>query len=283
MTRTASFQYRLPRPAVGVYPGAHPGQMVGNGQLFKRHEPLIARPDPRRIDLRASLLDPFGAFQVRVHQQHSRAEVYLLADLSTSMSFKGSLAKRSTLIAMLESIALSAQEYADNFGFIAYAEHVVKSLYLPASKHQGRIQALGEKLKSWRFTPGSNGLNEVHAYLPGHRALLFLVSDFHMPMHLLKQALQSLMRHDVVPLVLWDAQEYRQLPDWGLYYLQDLETGRRRTLWMRPSLKRRIQQVYAARRLELEACFRGFGCEPVFIEDGYHAEQLELYFLQRAA
>ncbi len=49
-----SFHYRLAHPGYSVFPGAHPGQMVGSGQLFKRHEPLLASPDPRRIDLRAS-------------------------------------------------------------------------------------------------------------------------------------------------------------------------------------------------------------------------------------
>jgi len=276
------FQYRLPRPVVGVFPGAHPGQMVGNGQLFKRHDTLIARPDPRRIDLRASLLDPFGHYQVRVQQQHSAVDVFLLADLSASMGFLGSHDKRRVLADMLLSIAASALDYGDSFGFIACNECVLSDCYLPASKHMGRIQALAERLQKLELQPGSAGLLQVQRYLPNHRALVFLVSDFHFPLPQLQAVLQSLSRHDVIPLVLWDQAEYNRLPDWGLFQLQDLESGKRRTLWLRPGLKRKIEQAFAQRRGQLQQHFRAFGCEPLFIENDYCPEQLAQYFLKRA-
>jgi uncharacterized protein (DUF58 family) len=276
------FQYRLPRPVVGVFPGAHPGQMVGNGQLFKRHDTLIARSDPRRIDLRASLLDPFGNYQVRVQQQHSAVDVFLLADLSASMGFSGANEKRQVLADMMLSIAASALEYGDNFGFIACNERVLTDCYLPAGKHMGRIQALAKRLEQMELQPGFAGLLQAQRYLPNHRALVFLVSDFHFPLPHLQAVLQRLSRHDVIPLVLWDQAEYSRLPDWGLFQVQDMETGKRRTLWLRPSLKRKIEQAFAQRRDQLQHQFRAFGCEPLFIENGYRAEQLGQYFLQRA-
>ncbi|OAI03782.1 DUF58 domain-containing protein [Methylomonas methanica] len=279
---TQPFQYRLPRPVVGVFPGAHPGQMVGNGQLFKRHDTLIARPDPRRIDLRASLLDPFGNYQVRVQQQQSAVDVFLLADLSASMGFVGNNDKRRVLADMLLSIAASALEYGDNVGFIACNQQVLTDCYLPAGKHMGRIQSLAERLQKRVFQPGSIGLLQAQRYLPNHRALVFLASDFHVPLPQLQAILQRLSRHDVIPLVLWDQAEYSRLPDWGLFQLQDLETGKRRTLWLRPSLKRKIETAFAQRHSQLQHHFRAFGCEPLFIESGYRSEQLAQYFLKRA-
>ncbi|WP_171697730.1 MxaS protein [Methylomonas sp. ZR1] len=276
------FQYRLPRPAVGVFPGAHPGQMVGNGQLFKRHDTLIARPDPRRIDLRASLLDPFGHYQVRVQQQHSAIDVYLLADLSASMGFGGGNDKRRVMADMLLSIAASALEYGDNIGFIAANQQVLTDCYLPAGKHLGRIQAMAKRLETLDLQPGSAGLQQAQRYLPKHRALVFLASDFHFPLPQLQAILQNLRRHDLIPLVLWDPAEYSRLPDWGLFQVQDLETGKRRTLWLRPGLKRNIEQAFAQRRAQLQQQFRASGCEPLFIDNGYRAEQLGHYFLRRA-
>jgi uncharacterized protein (DUF58 family) len=276
------FQYRLPRPVVGVFPGAHPGQMVGNGQLFKRHDTLIARPDPRRIDLRASLLDPFGNYQVRVQQQHSAVDVFLLADLSASMGFVGNQNKRRTLADILLSIAASALEYGDSFGFIACNERALNDWYLPAGKHMGRIESLAERLQKLELQPGSAGLLQAQRYLPNHRALVFLVSDFHFPLPLLQAILQNLSRHNVIPLVLWDQAEYSRLPDWGLFQVQDMEIGKRRTLWLRPGLKRKIEQAFAQRRSLLQHYFRAFGCEPLFIENGYHPAQLTQYFLRRA-
>lgn len=276
------FQYRLPRPVVGVFPGAHPGQMVGNGQLFKRHDTLIARPDPRRIDLRASLLDPFGNYQVRVHQQHSAVEVFLLADLSASMGFADYRDKRRTLADLLLSIAASAMECGDSVGFIACNERVLSECYLPAGRHMGLILALAERLTRWPLQPGMAGLQQTPRYLPSRRVLVFLASDFHFPLSQLQALLQCLSRHDVIPLVLWDQNESSRLPDWGWFQLQDMETGKRRTLWLRPGLKRKIEQAFARRRSQLQQQFRAFGCEPLFIENGYRAEQLTQYFFRRA-
>lgn len=279
---TQPFQYRLPRPVVGVFPGAHPGQMVDNGQLFKRHDTLIARPDPRRIDLRASLLDPFGNYQVRVQQQHSAIDVYLLADLSASMQFVGSYDKRRALADILLSVAASAMQYGDNVGFIACNQRVLSDCYLPAAKHLGQIQAMAKRLEQIKLQPGSAGLQHVQPYLPKQRALVFLASDFHFPLPQLQGIFQNLRRHNVVPLVLWDQAEYSRLPDWGLFQVQDLETGRRRTLWLRPGLKRNIEHAFAQRRAQLQQQFRALGCEPLFIENAYRAEQLGQYFLRRA-
>ena len=39
------FHYRIAAPSPRVFPGSHPGRMVASGQLFQRHEPLIASPD----------------------------------------------------------------------------------------------------------------------------------------------------------------------------------------------------------------------------------------------
>ena len=110
------------------------------------------------------------------------------------------------------------------------------------------------------------------------RALVFLVSDFHWPATLLESVLESLAYHDVVPVVLWDRREYDGLPRYGLVRLVDAETGRSRLLCMRPALKRRIQQAFDARRAQLQAVCARFGRLPLFMEDGFDAEQVSQYF-----
>jgi hypothetical protein len=173
-------------------------------------------------------------------------------------------------------------EYGDSFGFIACNERALNDWYLPAGKHMGRIESLAERLQKLELQPGSAGLLQAQRYLPNHRALVFLVSDFHFPLPLLQAILQNLSRHNVIPLVLWDQAEYSRLPDWGLFQVQDMEIGKRRTLWLRPGLKRKIEQAFAQRRSLLQHYFRAFGCEPLFIENGYHPAQLTQYFLRRA-
>jgi len=274
------FQYRPTRLVHSMFPGAHPGQMVSSGQLFKRHEPLIARPDPRRIDLRSSVLDPFSSYKVRVQQQHSVLDVYLLADLSASMAFAG---KRQVIVDFLLSAAGSALDYGDNFGFVGCGQQIRDDSFLPASRHMGRIRGLAEQLQKQAFDNSSESLLQTHNVLPAHRALIFLLSDFHFDLDWINRIMPALNRHDVVPLVLWDAAEYAGLPDWGLVDFQDMENRARRTLLMRPGLKLKIAEAFKRRKQSLQHRFRAFGAEPLFIEGAFKAAQLTVYFQQRAA
>lgn len=284
MSRTQTFNYRVSSKVRGAYPGAHVGQMVGAGQLFKRHAPLIASPDPRRIDLRASLLDPFQQFNVRVYQQATQLTVFLLADLSASMSFQGDRDKRGALADGLLSVADSASQAGDLFGFIGCADAVDSDyLLLPSAHGQQRIRRVAESLRQAPLHGQAKGLLQAVRYLPARPALVFLLSDFHWPAGLITHLLQALSRHFVVPLALWDKQEYERLPAWGSIRLRDLESGRQRTLLMRPALRRKIIAAFERRRDELTRQFRAFGCEPLFLDEGFQAERLNQYFLRHSA
>ncbi len=267
-----------------LFPGAHMSRVAGSGQLFKQHQSLINMPDPRHIDLRASLLDPFSRFQVKTFQQLSRLDVFLLADLSASMRFVGAYDKRQALVDCLLSVAQSAHAMHDRFGFVGWGQGIDASfLMAPASLQQGRVSAMAEQLLSTRLTGQGDNILHVHRYLPQHSALVFLLSDFHMSLDKIKQQMQGLSAHTVVPLVLWDNIEQGNLPAWGLVKFSDMEQGQTRTLFMRPKLRQKIKQAFAQRRQQLQQCFRTFGCEPLFIEQGYRAELLSQYFLQHGS
>lgn len=274
------FQYRLAMPGTRVYPGAHAGRMVGSGRLFKRHEPLIAYPDPRRIDLRASVLDVFEQYRVRVYQQHSVIEVLLLADRSASMN-SGDANKQQVFLDCLASIAESAFSYGDSFSFIACGATVEQRYDLMQCRQRGAIASLIRRLQSARFEPQHPRWQNALPYLPASPSLLFLLSDFHYDLNTLAPLLHRLRQHDVVPLVSWQRSEYQDLPAWGLVSFQDSENRSTRTLLMRPVLRRKIGQAFEQRRRQLQAYFRGFGSEPVFLEDRYSAAQLQHYFWKR--
>lgn len=110
------------------------------------------------------------------------------------------------------------------------------------------------------------------------RALVFLISDFHIPLVTLEEALNTLSRHQVVPLVLWDEAEYRRLPRVGLGTIVDPETGTRRTLFFRQALRARFEQAFAERRVQLEALFLKYEMPPVFIEGAFEPAVLTDYF-----
>lgn len=277
-----SFHYRLAHPGYSAFPGAHPGEMTGGGQLFKRHEPLLASPDPRRIDLRASLLDPFGGYRVRVFQQHSKLNVYAVADLSASMGLAGVLDKRQTLADLVLSIAESARQSGDSFGFIGCGQDLRHDNLLPAGSPMRAVRQLAQRLLLHTPQGGAEALARVAPLLPARRSLVFLISDCHFSLASLRRILQPLSGHAVVPVVLWQAAEAAGLPDWGLVRFKDAENRRSRILLMRPALKQRIVDGFAARRRQLQHGFRSFGMEPLFLSGSYRAELLTAYFHRQA-
>lgn len=272
-----SFHYRLAHPGYSVIPGAHPGQMVGSGQLFKRHEPLLANPDPRRIDLRASVMDPFQQYRVRVFQQHSKLTVYVLADLSASMADK-----LPALGELVLSAAQSALQMGDSFGFIGCGQAIEHQWVLPAVSAMQPVRELVNRLKKFRNQTSAESLSKIAQLLPHKRCLVLLVTDGHVSLQNLQAILQPLTPHAVVPIVWWHTNEYSDLPDWGLVRFKDAESRRSRTLWMRPILKQRIIQAFEQRRVQLRQSFRAFGMEPLFLSNDYRAETLNRYFQQQA-
>jgi uncharacterized protein (DUF58 family) len=263
MLETGLIEYRLRWLSGTVFPDAHLGHMTGAGLLFKQHQPLAANCDPRRIDLRASVLDPFEHFRVRAYHQPSRIDVYLLADLSASMGHAG---KQMILATLLRTLARSAFGYGDRFGFIGAGEAIEQRWLLPAGMHFEPVSRVAGQLENAHFSGTAAGLRQVSAYLPAERSLLFLLTDGHFSLAYLSDLLASLQMQDVVPLVLWDPDEYRRLPAWGLLPVRDMESGASRTLVMRPAFRNRIVAAYEQRRQALLGTFRAFGNEPLFIE-----------------
>jgi uncharacterized protein (DUF58 family) len=275
---TQAFIYRI--PPLGYRPslGAHRGQMAGSGQLFTHHDSLLARPDPRRLDLRASALDPFGNYRVKVFQQHTQLPVMLLADLSASMGYGGKHSRQKALADFISSTALSAAETGDTFAFVGCGKKLDQQWLLAANRSAGSATELAYRLSKTALTSHAESLWHLSPVLPKRRSLIFLASDFFIPLPKINALLSQLTRHFVVPVVFWNQSEYQSLPDWGIVKLQDLESGNTRTLILRPAYKRGIIEAYARRKLELQNAFRSFGTEPLFMFNEFKAQHLTSYF-----
>lgn len=87
------------------------------------------------------------------------------------------------------------------------------------------------------------------------RSLVLLLSDFHFPLPEITRMMDALLKHDFVPVVLWQERECDAFPDWGLLRLRDLESGQNRPLLMRPSLKAKIRRQFIERRQQLRHIF----------------------------
>lgn len=282
--RTREFSYQIGWRTRGRHPGRHASAQRGLGMEFCGHAPLIAYPDPRRIDMRQTLRDPFDQVWVKIFNQKSSIPVYVVCDLSGSMGFAGHMRKLEIAAEIAASAAWSAFRVNDPFGFIGFDEEVREDwLFSSTTRVHGAFD-LTERLSHYRpGHVGAHGLQDVNRFLSRERSLVLLVSDFHMPLDQLQQSLTMLLRHHVVPLVLWDAAEYRNLPEFGVAGVTDCETGARRTLFLRRDLRERIQQAFEDRRAALKKLFMDLDMPPLFIEDGFEPDDLTEYFYQFVA
>lgn len=276
---SSEIHYKVAWRSRSSFPGHHASHQRGGGLQFQNHVPLIDAPDPRRFDVRASLRDPFEQIQVRVYQQTSAIPVYVVADLSASMGFSGAHAKTDVLADFVACISYSAYKTGDTFGFIGCTERSAAPMLLPPTVNRAAGADLAAQLRS-RSLPGRNseGLLGAADFLGSRRALVFLVSDFHLPFALLREVLASLAYHDVVPVVVWDPREYADLPGFGLARVTDPETARSRLLFMRPRLKQQIREIFAERRKLLSDIFTQHGRVPLFVGDGFDPAEVTRYF-----
>ncbi|GAB4255928.1 MAG: DUF58 domain-containing protein [Methylomicrobium sp.] len=273
------FHYRLNWRTSSAHPGRHAGKHSGGEHEFHGHAPLISRPEAHNIDIHASLLDPFGQFMVRTFRQRGLIAVTIVADLSASMGFHD---KMKALARFTEITAYSAFRSGDHFGFFGCGRELLPEFHLPPRWYKGGAAELVDNLKAFDpVEPDCRGLLGIAEHCPRQRSLIFLVSDFHFPLHETAEIFDSLMKHDVIPVVLWHPSEYRQLPDWGLIRLEDPETGKDRQLLMRPGLKRKIIDHFAAKQEKLRHLLTRYGRQPFFLNAGFQADQMTRYFYEQ--
>ena len=278
------FSYHISWRSRGRHSGSHSITQRGMGMEFRGHTTLLSYPDPRRIDIRQTIRDPLEQVYVRIFNQKSATPVFAIADLSGSMNFGGKQSKVVLTSKIASAIAMSATHNSDPFGFIGFDDVVREDWLCTQSFRAHQALELTAALKN--FEPeqvGSAGLNDVNRFLPRERSLIFLISDFHMPINELEDSLSLMMQHHVVPIVLWDSSEYKNLPEFGITSVTDCETGEKRTLFLRKDMRANIVASFEARRAEIEALFMKFDMAPFFVEGDFDADALTEYFHQFVA
>lgn len=256
-----------------VRPGRHGSRSLGGSGAFADHVSLLDHPDPRRIDVRASLADPFGTIRVRRYRQTVAARVVVILDTSGSMGASGRGDRRALAVTIAAGLARAVERSSDLFGLLTGVGS--DEPFWPPRRRRGTVDEILTILSGIPFAgDGFDTLDRALDRLGTTRSIVFLISDFTQDLEKIAGRLDGLATHDLRPVVLRDSR--LEAPDGrlGLVEMEDLETGRHRLVLMRPALADRWRAQAVARRAELARLFAERDVRPVEIVDAIDVEAL---------
>lgn len=266
----------------GFQPGTKRGLTAGIGDQLRAKVLLRDHPDPRRLDLRASMRDPFERLWVRDFYLNTAFKVITLLDLSASMGYCGTVNRMQVAVEISRQLAISAYRSSDAFGLYAANEKPIKDATLPPRVNKSAWLWVQQHLA--RLAPNGDsaaGLLDLVPMLPQRRSLVFVVSDFRWPEGQYQQLLKALNHHDVIPMVLQDPAETEALPQRGIASVQDMETGQMQFVWMRPSLKAKLMRQQQNQWDALSAISHRYGVQPFAVNGAFSAARFNEHFMAR--
>lgn len=282
--RASLLHYRVRWKPAGTHPGASGGVQAGNGDQLRALVQLRDHPDPRRLDLRATLRDPLERLWVRDFHLNTALKLVVLMDLSASMGYVGQVHRMDVARDIAAHLALAAWKSGDAFGLFGANETPRRDALLPprvnrgawlwVHKHFSQVQPSGSS---------AAGMHALVSQLPKRRALVCVISDFRWPEGQLEKLLKSLAHHDVVPIVLQDPAEVEALPERGVAILRDMENGHNRFVWMRPGLARAVADARARHLEGIQRVCRATGRKPFLVKGEFDPLALTCHFWERAA
>ncbi len=241
------------RRVEGLLAGDFRSTLLGTGTELAMVRPYVSGDDVRRIDWNVTART--GEPHVRVDLAERVLVTWLVLDVSVSMQF-GTADRRKADVAEGVAVAIGhlSTRRGNRLGVVTFGG--AESRALPP--RQGRVGLVG-LLTALRSEPpadgpGSANLGEALARtgaLARQRSLVVVVSDFRGDREWRRPLLSLAGNHDVVAVEVRDLRE-QELPDVGLLYLVDPETGRQLRVDTRSRrLRERFAIAAAAERAEL--------------------------------
>jgi hypothetical protein len=274
------FFYKKRKLARSSIPGGHSSSIKGAGMIFDRLVSLVENPDPRRLDIRASLKDPFEQWRVREFRQKAAIPVTAIIDLSASMSFHGEVKNILFLKDFLNSLQRSTHIMGDRMGLIGFDKVVKKEWLFQVS--QKRIldeRKIIELFKNLKLVKGHSGIKKLHSWLPREPGLVFFLSDFHFSLNLFDDFLTNTNRHEVIPIIIQDEAEVNGWPLRGLCVLSDSESGKKRLVWIGEEWRAKLKESYEKRNTKIREICNKHGISPLFMNSRFEPKNVSSYFL----
>ncbi|OUV04159.1 MAG: hypothetical protein CBC42_00180 [Betaproteobacteria bacterium TMED82] len=279
MEKKLEFQYKLRKLSRSTRPGGHKSSVRGPGVIFNRCVPLINYPDPRRLDVKSSLLDPFEQWLVKEYKQRVSISVVAVIDLSTSTSFNGSISGLKVVKEFLKGLSRSSARYGDRLGLVGFDNRFREEWYFSVARRNNLTEnVIDDLVEGYVGERGHKGLTQVINWLPKESSLVFFVSDFHWSLDQLEKFLVSNAKHQVIPVVLEDDVEKTGFPNKGVAFVTDIETGKKRLVWLSDEFNDKLSQRYNKRKEILNSLCLKQQIIPLYMRGNFDAEKVTAYF-----
>lgn len=250
-----------------VFAGEYHSAFKGRGISFSEVREYQYGDDIRSIDWNVTAR--FNHPYVKVFEEERELTVMLLVDVSGSGNFgtRGSL-KREQITEIAAVLAFSAINNNDKIGVMFFSDRVEK--FISPQKGKKHILRIIRELLNFEPNSTKTSLDEPLRYLTNaikKKCTAFIISDFIAPGFERSLRIAS-NKHDIVGLRVSDKME-KEIPDLGLVYLDDPETGKK--MWLDTSLKSvrlKIRDSWEKDSRELKDVFAKCGVDNINIFTG---------------
>src|SRR5213594_4683265 len=218
--------------------------------------------DVRYIDwnVTARLMTPY----VRVYNEDREVTAWFLLDLSPSVDFGSNVKKRSVSTELVTVLARLLTRHGNRVGALFYGDRV--DTVIPArGGRRHAIHILHRMLSRPEPTRSSatnlRDLLQTAFRVMQRRSLVFVVSDFISTPGWAEPLAHLAQRHEIVAVRLYDPLEM-ELPDLGLFVVQDAETGEQLFVDTHDrGFRKRFAAAATKREAELRSAFRIAGID----------------------
>lgn len=219
--------------------------------------------DVRHIDwnITARLQKPY----VRQYLEDREMTAWFLLDVSPSVDFgSGEMEKSSLLLEFVAVMARLLTRHGNRVGAILFNERIEQVVPPRSGRSQilHLLSLLDSRTRRESSLPtdlGSSLLQAIH--LIPRRSFLFILSDFISRPGWERPLSHLARRHELLAVRLYDPLE-RELPNLGLFVMQDAETGEQIFVDTGdPMFRQRYVDAVQRRESELRGQFRRTGCE----------------------
>jgi uncharacterized protein (DUF58 family) len=219
--------------------------------------------DVRHIDwnVTARLNTPY----VREYNEDREINAWFLLDLSPSVDFgSGTVRKRSVATEFVAVLARLLTRHGNRVGALLYGDKV--DTVVPARSGRRHVLHLMNRITSRPELARSSGTRLEELLHSGfqtvkRRSLVFVVSDFISAPGWAKPLSLLARRHEVIAVRLYDPLEM-ELPDIGLFVMQDAETGEQLFIDSHDrGFRKRFAELARRREAELRGAYREAGVD----------------------